>query len=81
MPSGRGGGNLAEAPRTPDALHVQRDHRCGRVFEQVVDDVADVEVGFVASGDQLGEAQSVGRPARQQRAQHATALRNHRHAT
>ena len=66
----------AKLLRMPYCLDVQRDDRGGLVVDEVIDEVGQLQVDFVAGRNQLGQSDAARGSARQQRAQNAAALRD-----
>ncbi|CUI33553.1 Uncharacterised protein [Achromobacter xylosoxidans] len=58
-----------------DGLDIERNHPGRRIIGQRADEIRQVQVDFVAGGDQLGKSDAAGGGARQQRAQNPPALR------
>ena len=59
-----------------NGFNIKRDHSSRFVFNQGANKVSDVQVDFIASGNQLRKAQALGHTARQDRTQNAAALRH-----
>lgn len=70
--------DVVTIPTRRPALDEQQDHAGGRVVEQVRGDVGEVEVDFVAGGDDVAEAEAASEAVIEQREPEAAALRDHR---
>ena len=61
LPAAAGGGEApAEARAVQQALHVEADGLGARVLDQVLEEVADLQVHLIAHGDAVAEADAVG---------------------
>ena len=54
----RAGGRMHEGLRPPDAFDEQRDDAGVRIIDQEVEIIGEIEIGLVAGGDPVGEAQA-----------------------
>ena len=70
-------GHGLEAVGPANRLQEQQDRAGRRIVDQHLADLGDPEVGLVAHRHQLGEADAARLAARQQRSQHAAAMRQH----